>query len=315
MPRPILIAIGQYYDWDLEPMRAEYDLHIAADTGAVADLAEAVRTSCEAVAFKGHAAFGGEVMDLLPALKLIANYGVGYDTIDVEAASARGVKVTNTPDVLNDDVADLAVALLLAQSRELRAAENWVRSGDWARYGDMRLARKVSGGRAGILGLGRIGREIADRLAAFKMEIHYHSRTPKNVPAGWTCHADPVSLAAAVDYLFVALVGGEATRGLVSGRVIEALGPDGVIVNISRGSTIDEGALLEALEQGRIRGAGLDVFLNEPNIDPRFMALENVVLLPHVGSGTIETRKAMGQLQRDNIAAHFAGRPLLTPVN
>jgi lactate dehydrogenase-like 2-hydroxyacid dehydrogenase len=189
-----------------------------------------------------------------------------------------------------------------------------VRSGAWGRDGEYPLQRKASGARAGILGLGRIGREIATRLAAFKMEIHYHSRAEKETP-GWTFHADKVALARAVDFLVVALVGGPETQGYVSREVIEALGPTGVLINISRGSTIDEGALLDALEAGRLGGAGLDVFLNEPRIDPRFLALGNVVLQPHQGSATQATRAAMGQLQRDNIAAFRAGRPLLTPVN
>ncbi len=176
------------------------------------------------------------------------------------------------------------------------------------------LNRKVSGGRAGIVGLGRIGREIADRLAAFKMDIHYFARSEKDTP-GWTWHADPVALAGAVDYLVIALVGGKETEKFVSAEVIGALGPRGIVINISRGTTVDEAALLDALEQGRIAGAGLDVFLNEPDIDPRFYALDNVVIQPHQGSGTIETRAAMGQLQRDNIAALHAGSDLLTPVN
>jgi lactate dehydrogenase-like 2-hydroxyacid dehydrogenase len=164
------------------------------------------------------------------------------------------------------------------------------------------------------MGLGRIGREIADRLAAFKMEIHYHSRTAKDTPKGWVWHATPQALAASCDYMVVALVGGAATQGYVSRDVIAALGPDSVIANISRGSTIDEAALIDALTAGRIRGAALDVFRAEPQLDPRFLSLTNVILQPHQGSATVETRAAMGALQRANIHAQFAGRPLLTPV-
>jgi len=314
MTRPDLIAIGKYNSWDIEAMEAGYALHHLPAIDALSGLPEALRGKVRAVAYQGHHRFGGAEMDLLPALGLIANFGVGYDAIDVAAATARGVKVTNTPDVLNDDVADLAVALLLAQGRRIVQGSDWVRSGTWAKQGEMPLNRKISGGRVGILGLGRIGREIADRLAAFKMEIHYFARSEKETP-GWTYHADPVLLARAVDYLVVALVGGPATQGMVSAEVIRALGRDGVIVNISRGTVIDEPALLEALESGEIAGAGLDVFLGEPNIDPRFLALDSVVLQPHQGSGTVATRQAMGQLQRDNFAAFLAGRPLLTPVN
>ena len=309
-----LIAVGRYDDWDLEPMREAHDLHLVPDPDAIANLPEAARASARALAFKGHAPLEARHMDLLPALGVVANYGVGYDAIDVDAASARGARVTNTPDVLSDEVADLAVAMAIALSRDMVRADRWVRSGAWAREGEMPLTRSIGAKRAGIVGLGRIGREIADRLTACKMEIHYHSRSEKDTP-GWTFHADVVDLARASDVLVVALVGGAATEGYVSAEAIEALGPDGVIVNISRGSTIDEGAMLDALEQGRLRGAALDVFRGEPEVDPRFAALDRVLLLPHIGSATVETRRAMGRLQRDNVAAFLAGRDLLTPVN
>ena len=308
-----VIAIGSYEDWDTAPMAEAYDVHAIASPSDLDSLPDGVRTATRVVFFKGHGGFDGDAMDRLPALGLIANFGVGYDAIDVEEARQRGVRVTNTPGVLSDDVADLAVAMLIAQSRQIVEGSDWVRSGAWAREGAMALNRKVSGGRAGIVGLGRIGREIANRLTAFKMDIHYHSRREKETP-GWTYHADPVSLARAVDYLIVAVVGGLETESYVSAEAIEALGSDGIIVNISRGSTIDEGALLDALEAGRIRGAALDVYCSEPDIDPRFLALDNVLLQPHQGSATIETRQAMGQLQRDNAAAFLAGRDLLTPV-
>ncbi len=308
------LAIGTFTDTDRTALVEAFDPVFVAAAGEVADLDAATRDAITAVAFKGHAAFDGAVMDALPALGLIANYGVGYDAIDVAAADARGIKVTNTPDVLNDDVADLAVGMLLMQGREMEHASAWARSGQWKDKGEYRLNRKISGGRAGIVGLGRIGREIADRLAAFKMEIHYFSRSAKDTP-GWTHHADPVALAGAVDYLIVSLVGGAETEKFVSAGVIEALGPDGILVNISRGSTVDEAALLDALEDGRLGGAALDVFLGEPDIDPRFHALPNVVIQPHQGSGTHQTRAAMAGLQRDNIAAFHAGDALLTPVN
>lgn len=308
------LVIGAYSDIDLDALKDAFDpIFIDAPAG-LASLDAATRGGLTQVAFKGHTPFGAAEMDLLPNLGLIANFGVGYDAIDVAAASSRGVKVTNTPDVLNDDVADLAVALLITQAREMMQASDWARTGNWKAKGEYRLNRKFSGGKVGIVGLGRIGREIADRLAAFKMEIHYFARSEKPTPA-WTYHDDPVALARAVDYLVVALVGGASTEKFVSAEVIEALGPRGVIVNISRGTTVDEAALLDALETGSIAGAGLDVFLNEPDIDPRFYALPNVVIQPHQGSGTVETRAAMGQLQRDNLAAFEAGNALLTPVN
>lgn len=308
------LSIGSYAENDLSALRAEFDPVFIAGPADLAGLADEVRKGIKAVTYKGHAPFGAAEMDLLPNLGIVANFGVGYDAIDVNAADARGIKVTNTPDVLNDDVADLAVAMLLMQMREMEHASAWARSGNWKSKGEYRLNRKASGSTVGIVGLGRIGREIANRLAAFKMDLHYYARSEKETP-GWTYHSDPVALAKAVDVLVVALVGGASTEKFVTKEMIEALGPRGVIVNISRGTTIDEAALLDALEQGKIAGAALDVFLNEPNIDPRFYELPNVVIQPHQGSGTVETRAAMGQLQRDNVAAFHAGKPLLTAVN
>jgi len=314
MTHPITLAIGHYNEMDSVPNTTELN---AAPVGSVKELSKLgaeQRAAVRAAVVHAHEAFDGAVMDLLPNLELIANYGVGYDAIDVEAASARNIKVTNTPDVLTDEVADLAVAMLLAQSRQIVQASDWVRSGKWVSEGSLPLSRKLSGGTVGIVGLGRIGRAIADRLVAFNMDIHYHSRTPKDTP-DWTYHADPVALASAVDFLVVALVGGKDTQGYVSADVIRALGQNGIIANISRGSTIDEAAMLDALEKGEIAGACLDVFASEPDIDPRFMALDNVLLQPHHGSATETTRRAMGQLQRDNVSALLAGKPLLTPVN
>lgn len=308
------LAIGAYSESDIAGLKAAFDPIFLDSPADLAGVDASKRASIHALAFKGHTAFGGAEMDLLPDLKLIANYGVGYDAIDIPAANARGIKVTNTPDVLNDDVADIAVGMLLMQVREMTQAADWARSGQWKTGGEYRLNRKFSGGRAGIVGLGRIGREIANRLAAFKMDIHYYARSKKETP-NWTYHADPVSLAGAVDYLIVALVGGPDTAKFVSREVIAALGPRAIIVNISRGSTIDEDAMLEALEQGKIGGAALDVFLNEPNINPRFYDLPNVVIQPHQGSGTVETREAMAALQRDNIHALMKGAALITPVN
>lgn len=308
------LCIGPYPEAERAALAAAFAPLFTATPAEAAALPAATRAGITAVAFRSGQPFDAGLMDALPALRLIANYGVGYDAIDVAAASARGIRVTNTPDVLSDDVADLAVAMLLMQRRRMLQGDALVRSGRWAAGEGFALNRKVWGGRAGILGLGRIGREIANRLAAFRMDIHYWSRGEKDTP-GWTWHADPVSLAGAVDYLIVALVGGKETAGMVSAEVLQALGPQGVLINIARGSVVDEPALLDALEQGAIAGAGLDVFWNEPAVNPRFLTLDSVVLQPHQGSGTVETRAAMARLQRDNIAALHAGAALLTPVN
>ncbi|WP_417607014.1 2-hydroxyacid dehydrogenase [Primorskyibacter flagellatus] len=315
MSDPILLISGDSFS-EQERTRLETALASAFVAGPsdMAALPDAVRSSVRAIAVKGHHPLGGAEMDLFPNLGVIANYGVGYDAIDVTAATERGIKVTNTPDVLNDDVADLAVAMLIAQCRNMVAGDDLVRSGRWSAGENLPLNRQMSGSKVGIVGLGRIGREIADRLAAFKCDIHYTSRSQKETP-GWTFHASLEEMAKAVDVIVVALVGGAETEKHVSRQVIDALGPRGIVINISRGSTIDEAALLDALEEGRIAGAGLDVFLNEPKIDPRFLKLDNVHLQPHQGSGSSETRGRMAKLQLANIEAFLAGDPLKTPVN
>ena len=309
------IAIGTYTDTDHAALTTDLGAQVLPDLAALAALPEDARRDVNALAYKGHDPLGGAQMDLLPNLQVIANFGVGYDAINVADANARKVLVTNTPDVLTEDVADLAVALLLAQSREVVPAAQYVLDGDWARGVDLPLAYKVSGRRVGVLGLGRIGQQIAQRMAAFNCPIHYWSRGPKDTPEGWTWHETPEALAAGSDFLVIALVGGAETAGLVSEQVIAALPGNAVVVNISRGSTVDEDALIAALEAGRIRGAALDVMLNEPNPNPRLLALPNVLLLPHIGSATVETRAEMGALQRRNIAAVLAGQPAETPVN
>ena len=309
-----ILAIGRYTDTDRDALAA-MGAQALPDLGALAGLDEAARAAVRGVAYAGHAAFGGAEMDLLPGLRVIANFGVGYDAIDVAAARARGITVTNTPEVLNDDVADLAVGMWIALLRGFEPGIAAVRSGRWATEGGPPLARKASGRTVGILGLGRIGRGIADRLTAFKCPVHYWSRHPKETPPGWTAHPDPLALARAVDDLFVIVVGGPDTEGMVSAAIIDALGPGGVLVNVSRGSVVDEDALTRALAEGRLGGAALDVFRGEPAVDPELARLGNLLPLPHIGSATVETRAAMGALQRRNLAAVLAGRPPETPVN
>lgn len=312
MPAPLLIASETFTPPELKALRALSPVVEVANPAAAMALPKSERDQIEIAAFKGFAPFDAQAIAALPGLELIANYGVGYDSIDVNAARAQGVAVTNTPDVLNDDVADLTVGMMLAHARTLVAGDAWVRQGKWPKA-PLPLNRKMSGATVGIMGLGRIGQVIADRLVAFDMQVHYHSRREKQTP-GWVYHADPVDLARAVDWLVVALVGGPETERYVSAQVIDALGPQGVLVNIARGSVVDEAAMIDALQAGRLGGAALDVFLNEPNIDPRLVALPNVLLQPHQGSATVDTRAAMARLQLDNIRAHQAGRPLLTPV-
>lgn len=264
------------------------------------------------MALKGHAHFGAAELALLPRLRFVALFGVGFDAVDIGAATERGVTVTNTPDVLSDDVADMAVGLWIAVARKFDAGAQLVRSGAWAQTRPA-LGHTITGRRTGIVGLGRIGREIAIRLAAFRSEIHYLARAPKETP-GWTYHGDVLSLARAVDDLFIATVGGPETRGMIDAGVLAALGP-GYVINIARGSIIDQPALIDALADGTIRGAGLDVFADEPNVDPRIARHPNVYPMPHVAAGTFETRACIGELQRRNIRALLDGQRALTPVN
>jgi lactate dehydrogenase-like 2-hydroxyacid dehydrogenase len=249
-----------------------------------------------------------------PKLEMIAVYGVGYDAVDLAACKEQGIVITNTPDVLTEDVADLGVAMMLCQSRAMVGAETWVRDGSWAAKGLYPLQRRVFGRKAGILGLGRIGFEIGKRLAGFGMDIAYSDVAPKDYAPDWTFLSDAVALAEHSDFLFVTVAASDATRHIVGVDVLNALGADGMVINISRAANIDEEALIAALSSGTIGSAALDVFAGEPALDPRFLKLDNVLLQPHHASGTIETRQAMGKLLRDNLTAHFAGQPLLTPV-
>lgn len=247
----------------------------------------------------------------LPALELITVCGVGYDGIDLDACRQRGVRVTNTPDVLTDDVADLATALVLMTSRQLLAANRFLQVGYWQQE-QFPLATALAGKTAGILGLGRIGKAIAHRLQACGMKIAYHSRNPQDVPH--TYCASPTELAQHSDFLILACPGGPATHHLVDADVLTTLGPTGILINIARGSVVDESALVHHLTRGDIGGVGLDVFENEPQVPAALLQHPRAVLLPHVGSATHETRTAMGHLCLENLAAHLSGKPLLTPV-
>jgi len=261
----------------------------------------------------GHAQIGRSLIDRLPALEIIASFGVGYDGIDLAAAAERGVIVTNTPDVLTEEVADTALGLLLMTVRELSAAERHLRAGRWAADGPYPLSPSLRDRQVGIVGLGRIGMAIARRLDAMKVGVVYHSRRPR-ADAPYRYYDDLRAMAADVDVLLVVVPGTASTRHLVDAGVLEALGADGVLINVGRGSVVDEAALVAALRQGTIRAAGLDVFANEPHVPAELVALPNAVLLPHVGSASVHTRRAMGQLVVDNLRSWFEdGRPL-TPV-
>jgi lactate dehydrogenase-like 2-hydroxyacid dehydrogenase len=265
-----------------------------------------------AVVFSGERGPSAVMIGQMPRLEIAACYGVGIDAIDKEACKARGIPITNTPDVLTEEVADMGLALMLAVMRRIVEGDRYVRGGRWASQGSMELGTTPRGKRLGIVGLGRIGKAVARRGELLGMEIAYHNRSRAEVP--YPYHPDPVGLAGESDVLILCCPGGPATRGLVNADVLEALGPEGYLVNIARGSVVDEPALVKALVERRIKGAALDVFADEPNVPEALFGLDHVVLTPHAASATNETRDAMAQLVVDNLAAHFAGRPLLTPV-
>ena len=306
-----VLVVAKLWPPMMEALHGAFRVHDRlhqTDPAALAAVAPRIR----AIAASGESKVPRELIAQLPALEIISVFGVGYDGVDVAAAHERGIAVTNTPDVLNDEVADLAMALVLSISRRIPQADRFVRDGRWAN-GPMPLSRKVSGARLGIVGLGRIGKAIATRAEAFGMEIAYTARSEK-ADAGHAFHPTAKALAAAVDFLVVITPGGAGTRKLIDADVLRALGKDGYLINVARGSVVDEAALVDALLDGTIAGAALDVFENEPAVPAALLGLDNVVLTPHIGSATWQTRRAMKDLAFGNLQAHFGGRPLLSPV-
>lgn len=291
-------------------LHERFDCHVLTQLDAAG--LQALAPQLRGMVATGESVVSRTLMSSLPALEVIAVLGVGYDGIDMAAARERGICVTHTPGLSTEDIADFALALLLAAARQVVSADKFVRRGAWhsGRYG---MTRRVYGARLGIVGLGRIGRAVATRALAFGMDISYTGRTPKSDVAYRWC-ADARTLAAGVDFLVVCASGGAATRGLINRDVLAALGPAGVLVNVGRGSIVDEEALLEALQERLILAAGLDVFCHEPHIAQGLLALENVVLTPHIASMTGATVQAMQELTFANLTAHFDGLPVPTPV-
>ncbi|BAI74692.1 gluconate dehydrogenase (plasmid) [Azospirillum sp. B510] len=314
MSAPEVLQVGPYPAWDQERLDAHFVMRKYFEADDKDAFLAAHGANIRAIATRGELGASRAMIDALPKLEIISVYGVGYDAVDLAAARERGIRVTNTPDVLTKDVADLGVAMMLCLSRGMIGAESWVRDGNWQSKGLYALQNRVWGKRAGILGLGRIGFEVARRLTGFDLQIAYSDTAPKDYATDLRYVADPVALAAESDFLFVTLAASAATRHIVGPAVIDALGPQGMLINISRASNIDENALIDALSAGRLGSAALDVFDGEPKIDPRFLTLDNVLLQPHHASGTFETRKEMGRLVFDNLSAQFDGRPLPTPV-
>lgn len=265
-----------------------------------------------AIASAGHGRVDADLMARLPRLEIISNFGVGYEHIDAVEAARRGVVVTNAAGSLDDEVADTAMGLLLMTVRELAAAERYLRAGRWPQAPYPLTSATVCGRTMGIAGFGRIGEAIAARAEAFGVEVVYHNRRPKDSP--YRYYASLLEMARDVDTLMVVLPGGESTRGVVDADVLRALGPDGILLNVGRGTVVDEPALVEALRSGTIRSAGLDVYADEPNVPQELLDMDHVVLLPHVGSASVPTRDAMGRLCADNLVAWFTTGAALTPV-
>ena len=308
--KPAILLVSRLPESLVGRLRARFDCHLLAelDDAALTALAPRLR----GMVATGESVVARELIVRLPALEVISVLGVGYDGIDMAAARERKVVVAHTPGLSTDDIADFAMALLLAAARQVVGADRFVRSGGWT-TGRFPMTRRVSGARLGIVGLGRIGRAVATRAQAFGMDIAYTGRSPKaDVPYRWC--ADARTLAARVDFLVVCASGGAATRGLIDGDVLAALGPSGVLVNVARGSIVDEDALVAALRERTILAAGLDVFCHEPHVSEGLRALDNVVLTPHMASTTDATVQAMADLAFDNLAAHFDGLPVPAPV-
>ncbi|MDQ9199199.1 2-hydroxyacid dehydrogenase [Cronobacter sakazakii] len=308
--KPMVLKHAYLPDALTAGLRERYDLRefsqmSDADFVAIAGDITALVTNGEAVVTR-------EFIARLPALSLMAVFGVGYDGVDVAAARERGIAVTHTPGVLTDDVADLAIGLMLTTSRRIVAAQKFIEQGGW-QQGGFTWTRKVSGARLGIFGMGRIGQAIARRAQAFDMEIRYTSRQPHSA-LPYRFVPGLAQLARESNFLMLCAPGGDATRGVVNAAVLEALGPQGILINVARGSVVDETALIAALENGVIAGAGLDVFTDEPNVPAPLQQRDNVVITPHMASATWETRREMSRLVLENINAWCAGEPLITPV-
>ena len=293
----------------LEALAANFTVHNLAKAADPAAMLAEVGPRIRAIA-------GGKVsakmIEQLPALEIIANSGVGYDSIDVETAKARGIRVTNTPNVLNDAVAEITLGLMIALARRIPQADRFIRDGKWADGAYPNLA-ELNGKTVGILGLGRIGKEIATRAQAMKMRVVYHGRT-RQVREPYLYYPNLLDMARDVDWLVVIAPGSKQTDKIISREIMTALGPKGALVSMARGAMIDQEAMVEMLTDGSLGGAALDVFEKEPHVPEALFGLDNVVLSPHQGSKTVETRTAMGALLVDNLLAHFAGNPLISPV-
>lgn len=314
MAKADVLMMAPMMPYVIERLEAQFTLHRLWDaTDRDAFLREVGPRIRGLAASPAAGRIGAALFDQLPGLELVSGFGVGYDNIDAEEAGRRGITVTNTPDVLNDEVADLTLGLLLATIRHIPQADRYLREGRWLER-PYPLTTTLRGRKVGIIGLGRIGKAIAKRVEAFGVEVMYHGRSRQEGVA-YAYHPTVTSLAEACDVLIAITPGGAETRHLINADVLRALGPDGILINVARGSVVDERALIEALQNRTILAAGLDVFEDEPRVPAELIAMDHVVLLPHVASASVHTRNAMGQLVVDNLASWFAGKGPLTPVS
>jgi lactate dehydrogenase-like 2-hydroxyacid dehydrogenase len=308
-----MLLIGSATPRMMEAFAADFNIFESEKISDLASFLASDGARIEAIATNGHAGVPKHVMEATPNLKVISCYGVGYDAIDVQAAKAKGVIVTHTPNVLNNDVANTAILLMLAVSRRIIRDDQWVRSGNWVKKGNAPLTTSIEGKKVGIVGLGRIGETIARKLGAFDCVISYHTRN-KKPESSYKYFGNLVEMAEAVDYLVVITPGGASTNKLVNRQVMDALGPNGTLINVARGSVVDEVEMVKALQDGRLGNAGLDVFEAEPKVPEALFSMENVVLTPHVASATVETRQAMGDLTVENLVRFFKEGSVTSPV-
>lgn len=312
--KPNILVLRALEAKQMAILEQNFTLHFFNITAPVKQLPEQVAASIIAIVTSGTIALTNELIDRLPNLKIISSSGVGYDAIDIELCNKRSIKVCNTPGLMTNDTADLAIMLILATRRRLMFGDQWLRSNQWAEKGPMPLTSSLSGKKLGIVGLGRIGQAIATRAQAMQLEIAYFGRNKKN-NCDYQYESQLIDLANWADILVVCCPGGKDTVGLINKQILIALGKQGTLINVARGSVVDQTALIEALANNTIDSAGLDVFTEEPCRGDIFKGLHNVVLSPHHASGTVETRANMSQMVVDNLEAYFSGKALITPVN
>jgi hydroxypyruvate reductase len=311
-PRPTVLLVNDFHPETIQKLDEKFQAHhlwkLSSDEKK--QLIQELQGKCEAIATASWMV--DDVIYELDSLKIISCFGVGVDGVNFKVTRSRNIRVSNTPDVLNDAVADIAIALVLATTRNIVNADRFVREKQWSQ-GPFPFGMGLADKTLGIVGCGRIGEEIASRALTFGLKIAYHNRSPKDLP--YSYHSSIADLAEASDILLCMLPGGEGTRNAINADIFKKLGPSGIFINVGRGSSVDEVALASALQKQHIFAAGLDVYADEPNVPEALLELENVVLLPHIGSATVETRRAMGQLVIDNLDAYFSDKPLITEVS